>query len=593
MAKTKEGKDIDFKANFKIYVELSKKYKWFFIGAVVAVLFAESFYVLEKYLFKMLIDGATLFTQGDSTGFMATLYLVASIFIGMIILRPFIDWFRMSMINTFESKVIQDVKERFYRHLTYLSHKFHTTHKTGSLISRLLRGGHAVEGFSDVLIFNFAPLLLQIFLAGGALLTVHPTSTITALVMSIVFIIYSFYIQTKLRKLHMSFVTDEDREKAAVADTFTNIDSIKYFGKEAMMQRRYHYFTENTRVSLLRVWNKYRVLSAGQSFILLAGLFFMIFFPMKAFLAGNLTVGELVFVYTIYGSFVGPLFSFVHGLRGFYRSMADFESLFQYNKIDQDVKDIEGAKKIKIEDGAIDFNNVSFTYGKKNLFKNFNLSIKKNEKIALVGHSGCGKSTLVKLLYRLYDVTGGSILVDGKDIRTLKQEELRGELSIVPQEGVLFDDTIYNNIKFARPNAKRKEVIAAMKFAQLYQIVQEFPEKEKTIVGERGVKLSGGEKQRVSIARAILADKKILLLDEATSALDSQTEHDIHQDLEKLMEGRTSIIIAHRLSTIMRADRIIVMKKGKIVQMGKHKNLIKQKGPYKKMWDLQKGGYIA
>jgi ABC-type multidrug transport system fused ATPase/permease subunit len=220
------------------------------------------------------------------------------------------------------------------------------------------------------------------------------------------------------------------------------------------------------------------------------------------------------------------------------------------------------------------------------------LKIKKNEKIALIGHSGCGKTSLMRLLYRLYDVESGKILIDGKNINEFKQESLRSELSIVPQECVLFDDTIYNNIKFSNPNATRKQIMNAIKFAQLDKVIRNFPKKENTIVGERGVKLSGGEKQRVSIARAILANKKILVLDEATSSLDSETENEIQKALQKLLQGRTSIIIAHRLSTIMNADRIIVMKSGKIIQQGKHKDLIRQKGEYKKLWNLQKGGYI-
>ena len=272
--------------------------------------------------------------------------------------------------------------------------------------------------------------------------------------------------------------------------------------------------------------------------------------------------------------------------------MADFESLFQYGKIDREVQDLPHSKKLKVKKGEIEFKNLTFKYNKRRIFKNFNLKIEKNTKTAIVGHSGSGKSTLVKLLYRLYNLNGGQILIDGRDSRDYKQESLRSELSIVPQECVLFDDTIYNNIKFSKPTAKRKEVRRAIKFSQLDKIINTFPYKEKTIVGERGVKLSGGEKQRVSIARALLANKKILVLDEATSALDSETEHEIQKDLKKLMQGRTSIIIAHRLSTIMTADKIIVLEKGKIVQEGKHKQLIRRKGVYKKLWNLQKGGYI-
>ena len=272
--------------------------------------------------------------------------------------------------------------------------------------------------------------------------------------------------------------------------------------------------------------------------------------------------------------------------------MADFDALFEYGKVEQDVKDKAGAKTAKITEGEIEFENVGFKYGKRTIFKNLDLKIPKGKKIAFVGHSGCGKTTFIKLLYRLYDVNAGKITVDGKDIKDFKQESLREEMSIVPQEAILFDDTIYNNIAFSKSNATKEEVMAAIKFAQLDKIIKNFPQKEKTIVGERGVKLSGGEKQRVSIARAILSDKKILVLDEATSALDSETEHEIQKDLAKLMRNRTSIIIAHRLSTIMHADTIVVMKNGKIIQMGSHRDLITEGGEYQRLWDLQKGGYI-
>ena len=314
---------------------------------------------------------------------------------------------------------------------------------------------------------------------------------------------------------------------------------------------------------------------------------------MKGFLAGEITLGTITFIYTVSGNVIHKMFSFVHGVRSFYRSMGDFQELFGYGKIKKKIKDKKNAKELKIKQGEIDFQNVTFGYSKYDiLFNKFNLKIPKNKSVAFVGQSGCGKSTLIKLLYRLYDVQGGSITVDGQDIRDLKQESLRSEMSIVPQEPILFDDTIYNNIKFSNPKASRKDIMEAIKFAQLDRIINKLPKKENTIVGERGVKLSGGEKQRVSIARALLADKKVLVLDEATSALDSETEHEIQKDLYKLMENRTSIIIAHRLSTIMHADIIVVMKEGKIVQKGTHRELITEGGEYQRLWNLQKGGYV-
>jgi len=435
-------------------------------------------------------------------------------------------------------------------------------------------------------------LIFQLVIVTASLIYFDWISAIVVFSTIVVFLIYSLFLQKIQEKANLKANKTEDIEKGNVGDIFTNIDSIKYFGKERTIKQRFAKLTENTRAAAIKHWDYFRWFDSGHALILGIGIFLLVYFPMKAFLAGNITIGTVVFIYTVFTGMVGALFGFVWGMRDFYRVMADFEYLFRYGKVKNEIKEKSNAEELKIREGKIEFKNMDFSYGKRSLFKKFNLKIPKNKKIALVGHSGCGKTTLIKLLYRFYDVNSGTILVDGKDIRDLKKESLRNEMSIVPQECVLFDDTVYNNVAFSNPKASRKEVMDAMKFAQLDKIIENFPKKEKTIVGERGVKLSGGEKQRVSIARAILADKKVLVLDEATSSLDSETEAEIQRDLERLMEGRTSIIIAHRLSTIMKADKIIVLKQGKIEQIGSHKQLIRLKGEYRKLWNLQKGGYI-
>jgi len=585
---------IHFKKNLKEYWSFISKYKWIALLLLFFGLLIELMRVVDKFLFKIIIDKGTEFTEGNllRPEYIQILLVIAAIFIGVTIFRTILNFYNLHIMNRLFMATITDLKRKYYNHIIHLSHNFHTSHKTGSLISRLIRGSSAMERLSDVIVWNVFPLIFQSVIVVGSLIYFDIRSAITVVIMGIAFITYSIIVQNRQRVANLDRTKKEDSEKAYISDTMMNIDSIKYFGKENLIKNKFKAYSHKTRKAYIKFWDYFRLLDAGQSAIVGFGLFFLILFPILGFLDGNITLGSLVFIYTIYGNMMWPLFGFVHGVRAYYRSMADFEDLFRYGDIENDIKDMPKSKELVIHNGEIEFKDISFKYHKRNIFKDFNLKINKNQKIALVGHSGSGKTTLVKLLYRLYDPQKGEILIDGKDIRNFKQESVREELSIVPQEAVLFDDTIYNNIAFSNPKATKKQVFAAIKFAQLDKIIRSFPNKEETIVGERGVKLSGGEKQRVSIARALLADKKVLVLDEATSSLDSQTEYEIQRDLKELMKGRTSIIIAHRLSTIMHADKIIVMEKGKIVQMGRHNELIRKSGTYRKLWNLQKGGYI-
>ncbi len=589
-------KEVDFKKNLKIYFNTIKPYKGIFLFVILLAVISEFLNLSEKYLFKVILDNGADYLSGiiEQSALTSLLIGIAAAFIIISIGRIINHWFREIMVAKFESSMIFDLKRKFFSHVVSLSHRFHTTHKTGSMISKLNRGVSSYERLTDFFIYNVSPLFLQMILAGGSIFLLDRTSAFVILMVSITFIVYGIWISNAQKSLHIASYLAEDVEKGNLSDFFTNIDSIKYFGKEKFVKERYSKLAEDVKIKTGKFWAFGRYFSTGQSLILSIGTFFVIYFPLMSFLDGGITIGDLAFIYTVYGSLMGPLFGFVGGIRGFYVSMGDMGEITEYLMTENEIKDKPNAKELKIEKGEIFLKNIDFHYGKKKAFglNDFSLKIKPNEKVALVGHSGCGKSTLVKLLYRLFDVDDGEILIDGKNIKEFNQESLRGELSIVPQECVLFDDTIFNNIKFSNPKASRKEVLDAIKFAQLDKVIRNFPEKEKTIVGERGVKLSGGEKQRVSIARAILANKKVLVLDEATSALDSETEHEIQKSLKELLKGRTSIIIAHRLSTIMNSDRIIVLKQGQIIQEGTHADLIKREGEYKKLWNLQKGGYI-
>jgi ATP-binding cassette subfamily B protein len=585
---------IDFKYNLSVFWSFLKNYKLLFLSLLFCVLLGQGKEILDKFLFKVIIDKGTEFVAGNliREAFVNILIIIGSIFIGLTILGSFFSWIQCHLLTLLESKLIRDLKYKFFNHIISLDQRFHVTHKTGSLISRLMKGSGAIETITDVILYNFAPFIFQTIIASTSIIYFNWVSALTIFITASVFILFSFFMQRFQESSKIDLNKTEDLEKGITADFFTNISSIKYFGKENLIKTKYKKLVNSSTKKLIIYWNYFRTLRFGQTLILGIGTFFVIYFPLIQLLDGKMTLGTLTFIYTIYVGLLGQMFGFVSGIRNYYRSMADFQELFEYGKVKKEILDKPYAKNLEIKKGEIEFKNLFFNYGKRKIFEDFNLIIPANKKVALVGHSGCGKTTLIKLLYRFYDIEKGNILVDEKDIRDVKQESLRSEMSMVPQECILFDDTIYNNIAFSNPKASKEEVMKAIKFAQLEEIIKEFPDKEKTIVGERGVKLSGGEKQRVSIARAILANKKILVLDEATSALDSQTEYDIQKDLNNLMEGRTSIIIAHRLSTIMHADKIVVLKRGKIVQIGTHRQLINQRGEYRKLWDLQKGGYI-
>jgi len=520
MTKNKQEKEwkIDYKYNWKEYIGFLKKYKLLIFLTIIAVLAHEAKQILDKYLFKIVIDKGTEYIAGTLLidRLLQILFIVALVFIGGTCVSIISNWLKLHLINRIEIRAIYDLKQKYFWHILNLDHNFHTTHKTGSMISRLGRGANSMERMTDTMLFDFAPLIFQTLIAITVLLYLDKVQALIIALVMICFVLFSYIMQKRSETTNIEANKAEDIEKGNMADFFTNVDSIRYFGKEKFIKARYEKLSDKTKELFLKNWDIYRYTSAGQSLILSIGTFLLIFFSVRGFLNGQITLGTLGFIYTSYYSLIGPLFGFVHGIRNISRSMADFQELFEYGKIKTSIEDKPNAKNLKVSVGEVEFREIKFNYGKRKIFKDFNLKIPKNKKIALVGHSGSGKTTLVKLLYRLYDVNAGRILVDGEDIRNFKQESLRSEMAIVPQECVLFDDSIYNNIAFSKPNATREEVMKAIRFSQLDKIIAKFPNKENTIVGERGVKLSGGEKQRVSIARAILADKKILVLDEAT-----------------------------------------------------------------------------
>lgn len=596
MEDKKEEVKIKVLDNLKVYWGFVKKYKFLFFGVLFLIFLNEMSNILDKYIVKIIFDRSSDFVEGlISQGDLIQLivFLLAILAFVVVFIDSFVNWMRENLLIKLDTRLTYDLKKRYFSHIVSLDHKFFTTHKTGSLISRMTRGSRAIEGITDTITFQFAPFIFQFSILFVSLIFLNRVSAIIILTIIAIFLIFNLSLQKRRNIDRDKANKAEDREKANIADIFTNIDSVKYFGKEDLIRERFYSLADDSRTTSVKSYNHWRNIILGNTLIIGLGSVSLLYFSFRSFINGDVGIGTLSFVYTTYYSLIRSLFGFTHGFRDLNRLLVDFKDLFEYGQIESNIKDKKGAKEMKIERGEIEFKNIGFAYEEKKIFDNFSLKVPENKTVALVGHSGCGKSSLVKLLYRLYDIQEGSITIDGVNIKDVKHEPLRSEMSIVPQETILFDDTIYNNISFSNPKATRKEVLKAIKFAQLDKLIEKFPQKENTIVGERGIKLSGGEKQRVSIARAILANKRILVLDEATSALDSETESEIQLALKNLMKNRTTIIIAHRLSTIMNADIIVVMKDGEIVQKGKHNELINKQGEYRKLWNLQRGGYLS
>ena len=581
---------INLKDNLKYYFKVVKPYKFSLIIIILILLSYASIEVGQNYLLKILIDNANLFVAKSISTyiFVQIIIWIGLFYLASVITASVLKYYRMIFLNNFEVKAMFDAKADIFNHLTKLSHSFHTTNRTGSLISKMIRIGKGIEALTDFLTFHGTPLLLKIIVSFIIIAFFDVYSALIVLAVCIIFVVVSVYLLGKQQKINLERNETEDLEKGFISDVFTNIETIKHFGKEDRINKMYSTFSKRTTDTLKEFWDFYAFVDFFYIFLLGIGMIFLMYFTLNKLIVGELSVGSLVFIHASYIGLIMPLMEFMWGVRRTYEAMSDIQAVVEFKKITPSIKDKTNAKKIKINKGEVIFKDINFTYGRKKVIKNFSLHIKPKEKVAFVGHSGAGKTTLIKLLYRLYDVQEGKINIDGQDICDVLQESLRSELSIVPQECILFNDSIYNNILFSNPSASRKEVFNALKIAQLYDFVKELPEKENTIVGERGIKLSGGEKQRVSIARAVIANKKILVLDEATSALDSQTEKKIQKALFKLMQGKTTIIIAHRLSTIMNADKIVVIENGKIKQVGSHAELTSKKGIYKTLWGLQK-----
>jgi ATP-binding cassette subfamily B protein len=475
-------------------------------------------------------------------------------------------------------------------HMHELSLRFHLERKTGGLTRVLERGRLGIEVIVRMVILQLVPTIVEVTLIMAVLLWQFDWRYVLATMITVVVYMYYTYIATEWRIEIRRRMNDSDTEANTKAiDSLLNYETVKYFSAEQREAQRYDRSMERYERASVKTYTSLAVLNTGQAIIFTAGLTATMLMCAVGVRSGKNTVGDFVMVNAMMIQLYQPLNFMGMVYREIKQAVIDIEKMFGVLSRNPEVKDIAGAKPLVVTAGNVRFDDVRFSYDpERPILKGLSFEVPAGKTVAIVGPSGAGKSTISRLLFRLYDVSGGHILIDGQDIRNVTQASLRASIGMVPQDTVLFNDTIRYNIRYGRWDATDAEVEQAAQMAQIDGFIKMSPKGYETEVGERGLKLSGGEKQRVAIARTVLKGPPILLLDEATSALDSHTEQEIQDALERVSRNRTSLVIAHRLSTIVGADEIIVLDQGRIAERGTHTQLLAASGLYASMWNRQR-----
>ncbi len=486
-------------------------------------------------------------------------------------------------------RAMRRLSTRVLAHLHALSLRYHLERRTGAISRDLERGTRSVSQILNYMAFSILPILVEFSLVAGVLLTQYdPVFTLITFGTVGVYVVVTFAI-TEWRmdfRHHMNRLESEANSRAL--DSLINYETVKYFGNEKLEVARFDRMLGDWEHWAVKSQTSMSLLNFAQGAVIAAGVTVIMFFAAHQVTAGVLSIGDLVLV----NAFLLQLFIPLNFLGIVYRqikyALADMDLVFKLLERRPEITDAPDARPLKVSGGHVRFERVHFAYQpERPILRGVDFEVPPGRTVAVVGPSGAGKSTLARLLFRFYDVSGGAILIDGQDIRRVTQQSLRAAIGIVPQDTVLFNDTIYYNILYGRPDARREEVERAAELAHIRAFIESLPDGWDTVVGERGLKLSGGEKQRVAIARVLLKDPCIMVFDEATSSLDSHTEKAIQETLAQVAENRTTLVIAHRLSTVVDADEILVMDGGRILERGTHETLLARGGRYAEMWALQ------
>lgn len=561
------------------------EHRWRFVFAVTFLIGAKVATIGVPVLLKHIVDGLDASKN-------AVLILPAALILGYGLLRLATTLFtdlRDIIFAKVTQGMIRKVNIESFSHLHNLSLRFHLERQTGGVTRDIDRGSAGISVVINYLLFRIAPTLIEILLVGAILLVqfdwVFALITVGVLVFYIITTVAITEWRTKYRRQMNEL---ESISTTRAVDSLINYETVKYFGNEKFETDRYNASMESWQDAAVKSQNSLSLLNIAQAFIIATGITLILWRASSGVVSGALSLGDLVMI----NAFLIQIFLPLNFLGVMYReikqSLTDIERMFKLLTQNIEVRDKPNAATLQVHGGAVRFDKVSFAYdAERQILHEVSFDIPAGRNVAVVGASGSGKSTLVRLLFRFYDVTGGGISIDGQDLRDVSQLSLRTAIGIVPQDTVLFNDTLYYNIAYGKPGATRDEVTEAARAAHILHFIESLPKGWDTIVGERGLKLSGGEKQRVAIARTLLKNPAILLLDEATSALDSGTEKIIQAELREVMKRRTSLTIAHRLSTIIDADEILVMEAGRIIERGRHDVLLAKGGHYAHMWEMQ------
>jgi ATP-binding cassette subfamily B protein len=575
-------------ATLKTLLPYLWEWKWRVIFAMACLVMAKMANVGIPMILKEIVDSLTVSPQSAN----AVLVLPMALLVAYGLLRLSTTAFtelREFFFARVTQRAVRNIALKVFRHLHALSLRFHLNRQTGGVTRDIERGTRGISTLISYTLFSILPTLVEISLVLGYLSLQYDiwfsVITITALSIYILFTVLVTEWRTHFRRTMNDL---DSKANVRAIDSLLNYETVKYFGNEEYEARRYDEGLQRFERAAVQSQNSLSLLNTGQSLIIATAVTLILWRATLGVIAGTMTLGDLVLV----NAFMIQLYIPLNFLGVIYRelkqSLADIERMFALLDENREVADSPAALALQVDRAELEFKHIDFSYeAKRQILFDVDFSVAAGTTTAVVGHSGSGKSTLARLLFRFYDVDRGVILIDGQDIREVTQTSLRQAIGIVPQDTVLFNDTIAYNIAYGKPGAAQSEIEAAARSAYIHDFILSLPDGYQTMVGERGLKLSGGEKQRVAIARTLLKNPKILVFDEATSALDSQAEQAIQAQLKDIARNRTTLVIAHRLSTIADAQQILVMSQGRIVERGTHAELLAARGLYADMWERQ------